>query len=269
MPCLSRRALNAFRHLSLCIFQHLRSIHVLPPGVAYIDGSGILIAGHQLNCVSQAAIAPAAAGLRPLEIVEDFNGTNEQAGINRIVVPQVFPDIGDPISAGLDFHRVFQIENGIEFSIYSDVEETRFRRIKQMIDHGIVEKMVAHREKKGFADVASGGKERDAILFLPVAVFDEGRAEAGRNQLLDLLDHAPAFVADHKVDAVIPARIRVSNAYEINGRPSTGTNGFKKVLSDPRRREPSPAIKMTASEIAVISGNTSSIPTTGGVAEEI
>jgi hypothetical protein len=64
--------------------------------------------------------------------------------------------------------------------------------------------MVAHREKKGFADVASGRKKRDAILFLPVAVFDEGRAEAGRNQLLDLLDHAPAFVADHKVDVVIP-----------------------------------------------------------------
>src|SRR5205823_12840991 len=95
VPCLSRRALNAFRQLSLCIFQRLRSIHVLPPGGAYIDGSGILIAGHPLNRVSQAAVAPAAAGLRPLEIVEDFNGTNEQAGINRIVVQPLFPDIGD------------------------------------------------------------------------------------------------------------------------------------------------------------------------------
>src|SRR5207249_11462582 len=66
------------------------------------------------------------------------------------------------------------------------------------------EKMVAHREKKGFAEVVSGRKKRDAILFLPVAVFDEGRAEAGRSQLLDLLDHAPAFVADHKVDACDP-----------------------------------------------------------------
>ena len=156
------------------------------------------------TAVSQAAIAPAAAGLRPLEIVEDFHGTNEQAGINRIVVPQVFPDIGDPISAGLDFHRVFQIENGIEFSIYSDVEETRLRRIKQTIDHSIVEKMVAHREKKGFADVASGGKQRNAILFLPVTVFDEGSAEVGRKELLDLLDHAPAFIADHEVDRFDP-----------------------------------------------------------------
>ena len=64
--------------------------------------------------------------------------------------------------------------------------------------------MVAHREKKGFADVVSGGKKGDAILFLPVTVFDEGHAEARRNQLLDLLDHAPAFVADHEVDGFDP-----------------------------------------------------------------
>src|SRR6476646_2577888 len=139
------------------MFQHLRRIHILPPAVTNIDGSDILIAGHQLNCVSQTAIAPAVAGLRPLEIVEDFHGTNEQAGINRIVMPEVFPDIGDLISGGLDFHRVFQIENGIEFSIYSDVEKTRLRSIKQTIDHGNVEKMVAHREKKGFADVTCSG----------------------------------------------------------------------------------------------------------------
>jgi hypothetical protein len=64
--------------------------------------------------------------------------------------------------------------------------------------------MVAHREKKGFAEVASGRKKRDAILFLPVEVFDKGRAETERNQLLDLLDHAPAFVADHEVDRSDP-----------------------------------------------------------------
>ncbi len=73
------------------MFQHLRRIHILPPSVTNIDGSDILIAGHQLNCVSQAAIVPVVGGLRPLEIVEDLHGTNEQAGINRIVVRQVFP----------------------------------------------------------------------------------------------------------------------------------------------------------------------------------
>ena len=93
----------------------------------------------------------------------------------------------------MDFHRVFQIEDGIEFLIYPDVEEIGIERIEQTIDDGIVEKMVAHREKKGFADVASGRKKRDAILFLPVAVFDEGGAEAGRNQLLDLLRSCARF----------------------------------------------------------------------------
>ena len=117
---------------------------------------------------------------------------------------QVFPDIGDPASARLDFHRVVQIENRIDFSIYSDAQKTGLKRIKQTTDYGNVEKMVAHRQKKRFTDAISGGKKGYAILFLPVTVFDEGHAEARRNQLLDLLDHTPAFVADHEVDGLDP-----------------------------------------------------------------
>ena len=104
----------------------------------------------------------------------------------------------------MNFHRVFQIKNRIEFSIDSDAQETGLKRIKQTTDQGTVEKMVAHREKKRFADAFSGGKKRDAILFLPVTVFDEGHAEASRNQLPGLLDHTPAFVADHEVDGFDP-----------------------------------------------------------------
>src|SRR5207248_5806773 len=105
---------------------------------------------------------------------------------------------------GLDLYLVFQVEDGIALSMYRMDEEPRIRRIKQTIDNGTVEKMVAHREKKRFADVASGRKQRNAILFLPVTVFDEGHAEASRNQLLDLVDHARAFVADHEVDSFDP-----------------------------------------------------------------
>src|ERR1700750_794998 len=99
-PLLSGALYAAFRHLSLRMFQHLRRIDILPPSVANIDGSDFFILGHQVNCVSKAAIALAASGLRSLEIVEDFHGKNEKAGINRIVVPQVFPNIGDSISGG-------------------------------------------------------------------------------------------------------------------------------------------------------------------------
>ena len=73
-----------------------------------------------------------------------------------------------------------------------------------MIDNSTVEKMVAHCEKKGFADVARSRKQWNAILFLPVTVFDEGRAEVGRKELLDLLDHAAAFITDHEVDLFDP-----------------------------------------------------------------
>src|SRR4029450_2470035 len=121
----------------------------------------------------------ATAGLRSFEIVEDFEWANKQPDINGIVIAQFFPDVSDSISPCSDFHRVFQIEDGIEFLVYPDVKEIGIERIEQPIDDGSFEKMVAHREKKGFA-------------------------EGGRNQLLDLLDHAPAFVADHKVDACDP-----------------------------------------------------------------
>src|SRR5437588_8057598 len=97
--------------------QHLRSIHILPPTLAYIDGPDSIITGHQSNRVGQAAIILAVVGLCSLEIIEDFERANEQAGIDRIELAQIFPDADDLVSARLDFHRIMQIENGIEFSI--------------------------------------------------------------------------------------------------------------------------------------------------------
>ncbi len=191
------------------MLQHLRSIHVLPPALAYIYGTDLIIAGHQPNSISQAAIAAGATGLRSLEIVEDFEWANKQPDINRIVTAEVFPDVGDADPLRSDFHRVFQIENGIEFPVHRDVEQITVRRIDEMISYRIVEKMIAHRQEK--------------------------RSEPTT-----------------KLRVLIPAVISTSSVYEINGRPSIGTKGFRKVLSDPRKREPSPAIRITASEGEVI-----------------
>ena len=77
------------------MLQHLRGIHVLPPAFANIYGTDFIVAGHQPNSISQAAITLAAAGLRSLEIVEDFEWANKQPDINGIVIAQVFPDVGD------------------------------------------------------------------------------------------------------------------------------------------------------------------------------
>ena len=60
--------------------------------------------------------------------------------------------------------------------------------------------MIAHGEDKGCTDVPGGSKKRDAIVFLPILIFDEGRADAGRNQLLDLRGHTLAFIAHHEID---------------------------------------------------------------------
>ncbi len=127
------------------MLQHLRSIHVLPPALAYIYGTDLIIAGHQPNSISQAAIAAGATGLRSLEIVEDFEWANKQPDINRIVTAEVFPDVGDADPLRSDFHRVFQIENGIEFPVHRDVEQITVRRIDEMISYRIVEKMISRR----------------------------------------------------------------------------------------------------------------------------
>ena len=60
--------------------------------------------------------------------------------------------------------------------------------------------MIAHREEKRCADVAGGSKKRDAILFLPIAIFDEGHVHTGRNKRPDLRDHALVFVAHHEMN---------------------------------------------------------------------
>src|SRR5207244_8081587 len=75
---------------------------------------------------------------------------------------------------------------GVQTCALPIFKEIGIERGEQTIDDGIVEKMVAHRQKKRFADTVSGGKKRYAILFLPVTVFDEGRAKASRNQLLKI-----------------------------------------------------------------------------------
>src|SRR6266487_2648826 len=100
------------------MLEHFRSIDVLPPALTDIYGTDFVIAGHQPHSISQTAVT---ISLTSLEIIEDFQRANEQAGINRIVIPQIFPDVDHSVSPGLDFHRIFQVENGTEFSIHRDV----------------------------------------------------------------------------------------------------------------------------------------------------
>src|SRR5207247_9946633 len=104
--------------------------------------------------------------------------TNKHADSKRIVSPQVFPDIGNPVSARLNFHRVFQIKDGIEFPVYRDVKEIGIKRIEQMIDYPIVENVIAHREKKRLRDAIGRCEQRNAILFLPIAILNERRDSA-------------------------------------------------------------------------------------------
>src|SRR4030095_246293 len=116
------------------MLQHLRGVHVLPPAFANIDGTDFIVTGHQPNSISEAAITPAAAGPRSFEIVEAFDWGHKHTDSNGSVIAQFFPDVSDSIPPCSDFHRVFQIENGIEFLVYPDVKEIGIERIEQHND---------------------------------------------------------------------------------------------------------------------------------------
>src|SRR6266487_816523 len=63
---------------------------------------------------------------------------------------------------------------------------------------------------------------------------------------------------------LIPAFASVSSVYEISGRPRKERSGFKRFSPALRRREPEPAIKITACEILLlIADNISSDPRFG------
>src|SRR5437660_5613354 len=96
------------------MLQHLRGVHVLPPAFANIYSTDFIVAGHQPNSISEAAITLAAAGLRSFEIFEDFEWANKQPDINGIVIAQFFPDVGDYVSPCSYFHSVFKLADCIE-----------------------------------------------------------------------------------------------------------------------------------------------------------
>src|SRR5204862_7231465 len=59
--------------------------------------------------------------------------------------------------------------------------------------------MIAHGEKKRCADVTHGCKQRDAVLFLPVTIYDKRRADMRRDQLFCRCNHPLAFVTDYEM----------------------------------------------------------------------
>jgi hypothetical protein len=84
-PCLNRPSFNS-AHSVLRPKQHLRSIDILPPGLADIDRAHFAVCGHEPDAVSQSAIVPAAAGPGALKIIKDCLGTDKQTRIDRVVV---------------------------------------------------------------------------------------------------------------------------------------------------------------------------------------
>ena len=58
--------------------------------------------------------------------------------------------------------------------------------------------MIAHREEKRHADVAGGGKKRDAVLFLPLVIFNERGLRPGGDQLFNRCNHSIALVTNNK-----------------------------------------------------------------------
>jgi len=121
--------------------QHLWRIDVLPPGGADINATNQAIRGHQSCSVGQAAVA---IPFRLFKIIGKFLRTDKKPSIDCIVIRQIFSDGDEQIASHPDFHRVIQIENGIELLVDCQVELVRLRFAQEKIDNRVLEEMVAH-----------------------------------------------------------------------------------------------------------------------------
>jgi hypothetical protein len=153
----------------------------VPASGADINPTHFAVNGHQLHSVSETTITPAVVGLGPLEVREDFQRANKQSGINRVIDRQILANTSHLVSARLNLHRVIQIGNRVDFAIYGHVKQTGLKVTKQAIDNRVIKNMVTHREEKRRTDMTCCCKQRDAVLFFPIAVHDEGRSDVARN----------------------------------------------------------------------------------------
>jgi len=133
--------------------QHLWRVHVLPPGGADINPANLVIRRHQSHSVGQAAVAIL---LRLFEIIEKLPWTDKKPRVDGIVILQIFSDGDDLVASHPDFHRVIQVENGIELPIDCQIELICRRFAQEKIDNRLLEEMVAHRQKKRRRHVIGG-----------------------------------------------------------------------------------------------------------------
>ena len=87
---------------------HFRRINVLPPCVTDIDRTCFAVVRHQPDSVGQAAVAILFGSL---QISKDLIRTNEKAGVNRIVMAQIFSDRHNLVASCLNFHGIVKINH--------------------------------------------------------------------------------------------------------------------------------------------------------------
>ena len=87
------------------------------------------------------------------EIFKDVRRTNEQAGIDGIVMLQLFSNRNDAVPLCLNFGRVIWIENRVELPVNCEVELIGNGVADEQIQHRFVKEVIAHRQKEGAIDL--------------------------------------------------------------------------------------------------------------------
>src|SRR5258708_24441439 len=85
----------------------------------------------------------------------------------------------------MNYHVVVQIKKRFQFFVDGEVQLREVCRFRQQVDNRAVEKMIAHGEKKWRSDSASCSKTSNAVLLLPIRIFNETDIDFRRNQSPD------------------------------------------------------------------------------------
>src|SRR5258708_10613337 len=100
----------------------------------------------------------------------------------------------------MNYHVVVQIKKRFQFFVDGEVQLREVCRFRQQVDNRVVEKMIAHGEKKWRSDSASCSKKRNAVLLLPIRIFNETHIDFRRNQSPDSFAQTRALKSDDGID---------------------------------------------------------------------
>src|SRR6266700_957634 len=162
---------NAFRE-----GKGLGRVNVLPAAIADVKRFQFLLLGKLAHAIRQRAVAGFLCGLKSFE---ESCAAQKHAGIEGIVLGEVFADSNDVIFPSLDLGRVLQIKNAMDVVVHSQNDLAVREGLPEKRFGGFWFKdVVRHKQQKRTLQQTPRGQRRNSVRFVIIGIFDHGYGDA-------------------------------------------------------------------------------------------